>query len=147
MNYTHTQIGTIALYSFGFGFAMCLVVMINAPMPTFVRWLVGGSASFLLFLGWLFSSLTIEITGEELTHYFGPGFWKKRYQLSDIESVEVVRNSWIYGWGIRLTPHGWLYNVSGLEAVQIQLRSGRKFRIGTDEPHDLKDAINSINAL
>ena len=77
MHYTHTQIGTIALYSFGFGFAMCLVVMINAPMPTFVRWLVGGSASFLLFLGCLFSSLTIEITGEELRHYFGPGFWEK----------------------------------------------------------------------
>jgi hypothetical protein len=93
-------------------------------------------------LTWLFGSLTIEVDGEELCHYFGPGFWKKTYLLSDIELVEQVRNSWIFGWGIRLAPHGWLYNVSGLDAVQIQLRSGRKFRIGTDDPQGVISAIS-----
>jgi hypothetical protein len=97
-----------------------------------------------LFLTWLFGSLTVEVDDEELRHWFGPGFWKKSYQLLDIESATVVRNSWIYGWGIRFTPHGWLYNVSGLDAVQLQLRSGRKLRIGTDDPQGLIEAISPV---
>jgi hypothetical protein len=91
---------------------------------------------------WLFGSLTVEVDDEELRHWFGPSFWKKSYQLLDIESSTVVRNSWFWGWGIRLTPNGWLYNVSGLDAVQLQLRSGRKLRIGTDDPQGLVEAIS-----
>jgi len=101
-----------------------------------------GMIALLVCLTWLFSSLTVEVEGEELRHYFGPRFWKKTYLLEDIESIKQVRNSWIFGWGIRITPHGWLYNVSGLDAVQIQLRSGRKFRIGTDDPQGVISAIS-----
>ena len=101
-----------------------------------------GLIALLVCITWLFSSLTVEVEGEELRHYFGPGFWKKTYLLEEIESIKQVRNSWIFGWGIRITPHGWLYNVSGLDAVQIQLRSGRKFRIGTDDPQGMIDAIS-----
>jgi hypothetical protein len=46
-----------------------------------------------------------------------------------------------YGWGIHLTPYGCLYNVSGFDAVAITLRDGRKFALGTDDPHGLVDAI------
>jgi len=62
----------------------------------------------------LFSSLTVEVTGEELRFYFGPGFWTWHSPLDGIIRVEVVRNSALHGWGIRYTHHGWLYNVSGL---------------------------------
>ncbi|MEJ2284164.1 MAG: hypothetical protein P8X85_11275 [Desulfobacterales bacterium] len=43
-----------------------------------------------------------------------------------------------YGRNIRLTPHGWLFNVSGLHAVEIPLRSGKKYRMGTDDPEGLR---------
>jgi hypothetical protein len=43
--------------------------------------------------------------------------------------------------GIHLTPCGWLYNVSGFDAVAITLRDGRKFALGTDDPHGLVAAI------
>jgi hypothetical protein len=43
--------------------------------------------------------------------------------------------------GIHLTPYGWLYNFSGLDAVAITLRNGRKFELGTDDPQGLVDAI------
>jgi hypothetical protein len=36
-----------------------------------------------------------------------------------------------------------LYNVSGTDAVEIELRSGRRFRIGTDEPKVLAQAIQT----
>ncbi len=54
-----------------------------------------------------------------------------------------MSNRWYYGWGIRLTPHGRLYNLSGLEAVEVQLNTGKKFRIGTDEPDALVRALRA----
>ena len=119
--------------------ALCLVIAgkngWNAPVSY-------GAVILLIIVLWLFGSLTVEVSGEELRHYFGPGFWKKTYLLQDIETSKQVRNSWIFGWGIRITPHGWLYNVSGLDAVQIQLSSGKTFRIGTDDPKGLLEAVS-----
>jgi hypothetical protein len=45
-----------------------------------------------------------------------------------------------------LTPHGWLYNVAGRGAVEITLKGGRRFRIGTDEPERLCYAIQQAVA-
>ena len=42
---------------------------------------------------------------------------------------------------MRLGPWGWMYNVSGLDAVEIELKGGGRFRIGTDEPDELVRAI------
>ena len=47
-----------------------------------------------------------------------PGLIRRRIRIADIRSAAAVRNRWYYGWRLRLTPHGWLYNVSGLNAVQ-----------------------------
>jgi hypothetical protein len=89
----------------------------------------------------LFSTLTVEVDDETLRFYFGPGFWTKRIPLRDIEHVEIVRNRMFYGWGIRYTFDGWLYNVSGLDAVKLRVRGWGTLRIGTDEPHELKRAL------
>jgi len=89
----------------------------------------------------LFCCLTVEITGDELVCRFGPGLIRKRFVLCEIREVKVVKNPWYYGWGIRLTPHGWLFNVSGLNAVEIELASGKRFRVGTDQPEELAEAI------
>jgi hypothetical protein len=43
--------------------------------------------------------------------------------------------------GIRLSPGGVLWNVSGLDAVELSLDGGRRFRVGTDEPRALAAAI------
>ena len=94
----------------------------------------------------LFSSLTVQVTDRELVFYFGPGFWTRRFALDDIVSAEVVRNSALYGWGIRYTRHGWLYNVSGLRAVQLNIRGEGQIRIGTDEPEALKQALEEATA-
>jgi hypothetical protein len=45
------------------------------------------------------------------------------------------------GWGIHRLARGWIYNVSGWEAVEIELASGSVHRIGTDEPRALLAAI------
>lgn len=94
----------------------------------------------------LFPSMTIEIGNGVLTWSFGPGVIHKSVQVADIESVKVVQNRWFYGWGIRLTSHGWLYNVSGLGAVEIGLKNGKRFRLGTDEPEALVHTIETAQA-
>ena len=52
-----------------------------------------------------------------------------------------MRNPWYVGWGIRLGPGYWLWNVSGLSAVELVLADDRRFRVGTDEPEALSRAI------
>ncbi len=125
----------------GLTIALCLFISGSNGWVSPVSYSLYGVVLVMVILLWLFGSLTVEVTDDELMHWFGPKFWKKSYLLHDIESVEMVKNSWIYGWGIRLTPYGWLYNVSGFDAVQIQLRSGRKFRIGTDDTKGLASAL------
>jgi hypothetical protein len=87
-----------------------------------------------------FSSLTVTVSSNAVEARFGPGWIGKRIPLEEVASCRAVRNLWIYGWGVRLIPGGWLYNVSGPEAVELTLTTG-VFRIGTDEPQVLCAAI------
>ena len=89
----------------------------------------------------LFYKLTIRIEGEVLCASLGAGLIRKKVQLADITRREPIRIRWWYGWGIHLTPCGWLYNVSGLDAVAISLQNGKKFALGTDDPRGLAAAI------
>ena len=89
----------------------------------------------------LFPSLTVVIREEELLVQFGPGVIRKRFKLNEIASCQAVKNPWYYGWGIRSTPDGMLFRVSGFHAVQINLITGKKYLIGTDAPQELEEAI------
>jgi hypothetical protein len=92
----------------------------------------------------LFCSLTVEIKDLVLVCSFGPGLIRKTIHLSDIDKVLVVRNPWYAGWGIRWMPgQYWLWNVSGLQAVELIGKSGKRFRIGTNEPEALAQAIQA----
>ena len=85
----------------------------------------------------LFSSLTVTCDDQTLEIRFGYSPIRKKFLLKDIESYRPVRNPWYYGWGIRLTPHGWLFNVSGFDALEIQMKDGKSYRIGTNDPNGL----------
>lgn len=89
----------------------------------------------------LFSVLTVTVTERALSFAFGLGLFRREYAVRDIADVRAVTNRWYYGWGIHLTPHGWLYNVAGLDAVELELADGRTVRVGTDEPERLLAAV------
>jgi hypothetical protein len=136
--YEHRQIGWAILVLtapiiliLGFGAALSPV-----PYPAM-------TGIILVVIILLFSSLTIKGDSEKLWFYFGPGIVRKRINYNDIKSVEKVRNRWFCGWGIRWYGRGWLYNVSGLDAVELTLVSGKRLRIGTDEPDRLQAFIQS----
>ena len=87
--------------------------------------------------------VTVEVGENELRWYFGPGFWSYRLPLDDIETVAAARNRWWNGFGIRRGPGFRLYNVSGLDAVELRLKSHEVRRIGTDDPQGLVEALKS----
>ena len=91
----------------------------------------------------LFSSLTVEVGDNELRWHFGPGLWTYRLPLDEIKEVAVVKNHWWNGFGIRMGPGFRLYNVSGLDAVELRLKSDEVRRIGTDDPQGLANVLQS----
>ncbi len=97
----------------------------------------------LLILG-SFSSLTVCIENNSLKVTFGYGIFRTSFLLDDIASVKAVKNHWYYGWGVRIWfwPYMWMYTVSGFDAVEISLKNGKKYRIGTDESKKLEEAIS-----
>lgn len=139
-SYKHTQIGYV---TGGVGAAATALVYFSVQAETGgtlggYGWAAAGG--FAVLTG-LFSTLTTVVEGDEFRFYFGPGFWTRRIPLADIQRVETVRNSLLYGWGIRYTFHGWLYNVSGLDAVELTVDGEGTIRVGTDEPEQLKAAL------
>jgi hypothetical protein len=90
-----------------------------------------------------FATLRVVIDESFLRVKFGYGIFTKKFELSQIASAQAVRNHWYFGWGIRLWlwPKMWIYNVSGLDAVEIVLKNGKVYRIGTDVPKALEAAI------
>ncbi|OHA40495.1 MAG: hypothetical protein A3G59_01195 [Candidatus Taylorbacteria bacterium RIFCSPLOWO2_12_FULL_47_20] len=97
----------------------------------------------ILFILASFSTLTVTLGENYLRIKFGYGIFRKKFPRGEIASAKIVKNHWYYGWGIRLWlwPKMWIYNVSGFDAVEIIMRNGRIYRIGTDVPRELETAI------
>lgn len=146
--YSHTQIGWVILGSVGVAFVVAAFMLttraIESPVGfiVIVFALVALGASLILF-----STLTIRVSRDTLAWSFGPGLIRKAVRVPEIVEARVVKNAWIYGWGIHLTPHGWLYNVSGRRAIEIGLQGGKRFRLGSDEPEALLRALQTVTDL
>jgi len=137
LHYKHTQVGYLTLVLAGGAALLIAVLMIAYGF----NWLPFTVLTCVVIALGLFATLTVEMSQGALEIRFGPGIIRKRFPIEDIESCRLVRNPWYYGWGIRLTPHGWLYNVSGTLAVELQMRNGKRYRIGTDAPQELATAL------
>lgn len=156
--YEHIQPGTFQrLYILSF--AALGIGVLNAFPGSPVETLLVLGLLILFTIVFLYSShsLTVTVTRDEITLKFGSGPIRKRFAVSEIESATRVTNRWYNGWGIVrcrnlpwwnvLFPHGWdgwIYNVSGFDAVELQLKNSEKHRIGTDEPDELLAAIESV---
>jgi hypothetical protein len=135
--YHHTQMGYVILASIG---GAVLLIALLMPLYQF-NWAAAIVLIILAICLVLFATLTVEIDQDSLRVRFGPGLIRKRFLLQDIESHQMVKNHWYYGWGIRRAPQGWLWNVSGLHAVELLLKNGKRFRIGTDDPEGLSEVL------
>ncbi|NQV49871.1 MAG: hypothetical protein HQ507_05220 [Candidatus Marinimicrobia bacterium] len=139
-NYKHSQRGILLPYVLSFAALISIAMLLLMPAESAM---LGVSVLLLVLLIclYLFRSLTVEITSDRLTVWFGSGLIRKSIPLEDIIDARIVRNPWFYGWGIRFIPHGWMFNVSGFDAVELELKNKRKFRVGSDEANELVTAL------
>lgn len=137
MSYSHTQMVPTGLLT-GLGVAGTLAAL-TAPG----RVMKVVMTPLMLGLVGTFRSLSVSIDEQEIAVKFGNWFTAKRIPLTRVKSCNPVRMSPLHGWGIHFVGNGWLYNIYGLDAVEIDLVDGSKAFIGTDEPANLCDAIEA----
>jgi len=141
VEYRHTQFGNVIVI----GLLAPIVAgsLVSLYLGIFTPTLFAILAVLAIFLA-LFYSLSVEISDNVLVCRFGIGLIRKEISLSDIQEVRAVKNPWFSGWGIRWMPgQYWMWNVSGYRAVELLLKNGSRFRIGTDEPEALVQAIEA----
>lgn len=148
MNYKHTQISypmiiiTISLLIF---FISNYIIALNEPISydSWANLLVNIVMILIVFIVASFISLQVSIDDKYLKIKFWYGIYKRSFLLEDIVSVEKVKNHWYCGWGIRICfwPKRIIYNIAWFDAVEIKMKNGKIYRIGTDESEKLANEI------
>ena len=132
--YRHTQFGTVIVCALLGGVVLCGVVLWLVWAEPVARWILMAGLALVSTALVLMHSLTVTVDEKAVRFHFGPGVIHGHFLLSDIATCEAVRNPWFVGFGIRYGFRWWLFNVSGLDAVELTLHNGKRYRIGTDEP-------------
>jgi hypothetical protein len=145
--YEHTQIGYLTIAVVSVAAVAVAISAISAPPPG--HEILLGVFVVLVLTAFVFRKLTIKIENEMLRACFGSGLICKKVSLAEIVAFRPIRIRWWYGWGIHLVPTpygwGWLYNISGWNAVAIKLRDGRRLALGTNDPDGLVTAIGAAS--
>lgn len=142
MNYKHTQIGTLMITVLFAVMIYFIVLYMYADLPNSTILIM----IFVLILVASFSTLTVTIDEQKLHIKFGYGIFRKQFLLNEIKTVKTVKNRWYYGWGIRFWfwPRMIIYNISGFDAVELQMNNGKLYRIGTDDAKKLESSIQTF---
>ena len=135
--YQHTQIG----YALAAAYTAVILLFAYLSLATdFNPFVLAGLVTMTFVLASL-PVLTTTIGDGTLKIQFGLGVIRKRFRLAEIQAYRVVENRWYYGWGIKFTPYGWLFNVAGFSAIELEMTNGKTYRIGTDDPEGLGTAL------
>ena len=140
-----TQFGTFSVLILGPLFLMTLFFTFTfGPsdiMPRIVTGLVSLTMGICLLI---FYKLTIIIDDTHLSFKLGAGLVSRKFPLSGIKECRSVRNNPLTGIGIRLYSNGWLYNVSGLGAIELTFKNKKtRIRIGTDKPDEIAQLVTA----
>ena len=137
--YKHTQIGW-ALLSFLVPVTVLVSILIfSVQITAYFIFVILLCLFFIL----SFITLTVKIDNECIRFCFGIGIIRFKIGFDKIESCQQVKNPWYYFWAIKKIPNGWLFSVSGYDAVEITKKDGKIWRIGTDEPEKLLEIIQA----
>ena len=151
-HYENTQPGTFirvmtGSWVFFFGVLAVVMLVLGQKEAAIGLGVVTVMAAVILGIVYaLFHSLTVRVSRSDIALSFGVGLIRKQFPIGDISSASIVQNRWYNGFGIRKIRGGWLYNVSGFDAIEIQLKNERKYRIGTNQPKELLSAVESALA-
>ena len=137
--YKHTQIGYVLIIVFSVTLILIGTLVFRTNFTPGVIFIF----AFMVMCLAVFSRLTVEVDDRVIDLKFGMGVIRKRFLLKDVKAHRVVKNPWYYSWGIHVIPGGWIFNVSGLEAVELQMKNGQRYRVGTDDVEGLANAVKA----
>ena len=137
--YKHKQWGTVTFLSIAV--LAATILAINDWLQVLPPPVLGVLFGVLTIVAIIFSSMTIEVNESEVSWFFGPGIFKKQISLEEIGNCRKVKNPIWMGFGIHAFGTGWIYNVSGLLGIEIELKGGSFIRLGTNQPNYLVQAI------
>ena len=142
----YIQFGTVSVVILLPLFLLFAVLAIKSALANSSELIVLGIVAFTFFLCLLtFYKLTITIDSTHVSFKLGIGLFSKSYKIANISSCTPVTNSAFYGIGIRMLPNGWLYNVSGLKAIELRFKhKASVIRIGTNKPDEVSQFIQSL---
>lgn len=150
--YKHTQISFLMIFValVILAFFVGLQITARAEVPSVdsgANFAITALMTIILFVIASFSTLTVKIDQRFIKLRFGLGFFRKKFLLDEIASVRRVKNHWYYGWGIRFwfKPKMWIFNISGFDAIELTMKNGKIYRIGTNEPEKLE--INLLKSI
>lgn len=148
MKYKHTQIGWLMVFVTMAILAIFVWAYLSAraepsSYDSGTNFAMTAIMALIILVLASFTSLQVSIDNQYLRIKYGFGIAKKKFLLSEIISAKAVKNPWYFGWGIRVWfwPIMWIYNIAGFDAVEIKVKNGKTYRIGTDEPQRLEQAI------
>lgn len=117
-----------------------LAIYLTGYNPAYIGFLV-----LLAIVAFIFYGLTVEVDPkrETLSWWFGPKVAKVTLAFDDIDYVQPVTNSLRHGIGMRISTDGWVYTVAGFKALEVVMKDGTKYRVGTADQSNLIAAMAS----
>jgi hypothetical protein len=140
-----TQVGTVQIIIFGI-----LLILFSLKSYDFgvfeTSGLLYAGLSTLMLACILFTyKIVIEIDEHQISFKFGIGLFKRTYQMIDLTSCSSIRCSLLNGFGIRRIANGWLYNMSGLDAIELRFNDKKSIiQIGTKNSEEIAIIVTNL---
>lgn len=135
--YRHTQFSYVRLIILG-GLLIYVVATMFSTGHVALSILI---SLILLALLITFVAQTVEVNSEKVKIGLGPGIHLKTILIDEIIDCCVIRTTWKSMMGFGRPPSNPTYGISGLDAIELDLRNGSSIRIGTDEPDELARVV------
>jgi hypothetical protein len=107
-----------------------------------LSWLLAGVGLPALFA---FGHLRTEVRDDGIAVRFVPFHLRPRVwtweRIAGIQAREYSPLREFGGWGIRIGPSGWAYNVKGSQGIELTFRAGHRTLIGTQDPEGFMRAV------
>jgi hypothetical protein len=91
-----------------------------------------------------FSALTTRVDERGVSWNFGLSLPTGEIPFDEIAQIQMTQTAALEGFGIHWTPRlGWLWKVSGRDAVTIRKKNGGTITLGSNDAPGLYAAINA----
>ena len=142
----YTQFGTFMVIVFMLTLFFSLIMILAEGLKDNSRFITFSFLSLIMIVALLFFyKITIEIDDAFISFKLGIGWFGRKYRIDNLISCKSVKNSIWYGMGARLLPNGWLFNVSGLKAIELSFKNKKSIiRIGTNKPEEIAEIVTTL---